>query len=86
MELRETFFFWKIGVPESYYLEYVEFSSQIAADPSVSKIHEIDVKLIQMLQYPSISLLHKFLHFIDNFVYSRLHFSVIILYIVDKLA
>ena len=46
MELREPFFFWKIGVPESYYLEYVEFSCQITADPPVSKIHEIDVKLI----------------------------------------
>lgn len=86
MELRESFFFWKISVPKSYYLKYVEFSCQITADPPVCKIHEIDVKLIQMLQYSSISLLYEFLHFIDNFVNSWLHLSVIVLHIVDKFA
>ena len=86
MELRESFFFWKISVPQSYYLKYVEFSCQITADPPVCKIHEIDVKLIQMLQYSSISLLYEFLHFIDNFVDSWLHLSVIVLHIVDKFA
>ena len=86
MELRESLFFWKISVPESYYLKYVEFSCQITADPSVCKVHEIDVKLIQMLEYPSISLLYEFLHFIDNFVNPRLHLRVIILNIVDKFA
>jgi hypothetical protein len=39
-----------------------------------------------MLQYPSIGLFHKFLHFIDNFVYPRLHLSVIILYIINQFA
>ena len=86
MELRESFFFWKISVPQSYYLKYVEFSCQITADPPVCKIHEIDVKLIQMLQYSSISLLYEFLRFIDNFVNSWLHLSVIVLHIVDKFA
>ena len=67
-------------------LKYFEFSCQITADPPVCKIHEIDVKLIQMLQYSSISLLYEFLHFIDNFVNSWLHLSVIVLHIVDKFA
>ena len=57
MELRETFLFWEVGVPWANNLEYIEFSCQIAADPTIGKVHEIDIELVKMLENTRIDLL-----------------------------
>ncbi len=44
VELRETFFLWEVGVPESDYLDNVEFSGQVAANPAIREVDEIDIK------------------------------------------
>lgn len=78
VELGETFFFREVSVPKSYYLVDVELSHQVAVGPSVSKVHEFDVHVIQVFQKFRFLLLDKFLHFADSFVNSRLAFNKII--------
>lgn len=46
MKLGESLFLREIGVPQSYNLKYIEFSGEIAANPPVSKIHEVYVKVV----------------------------------------
>ena len=85
VELWETFFFWKVGVPDADNLENVEFSSQIAGYPAVGKVHKNYVHLLQIIQRFCIDLFYYRFHFIDHFVYSRLQICVIVLNIVYKL-
>ena len=85
MKLWKTILFREIGVPKANNLEYVELSSQIATHPSVSKVHEIDIELVQVWEDPSIGLLDKFLHFIDNLMHPWLIVCVVVLDVVNEL-
>ena len=49
MELGKAFFFRQIRVPNPDSLINAELSSQIAIHPSVGEIHEVYVKVLQML-------------------------------------
>jgi hypothetical protein len=49
VQLRKTFFLREVSVPQSDYLVDVELPCEIACDPPVSEVHEIYIKLVQML-------------------------------------
>ena len=50
VELRKSFVFGEVGVPKSNCLINVEFSSKVARNPPVRKVHEIYVKFFKVFQ------------------------------------
>lgn len=83
MELREPFILGKVSVPQPYGLVNVELSCQVARHPSVSKVHKIDVQIFQVLKDFRVFLLNQSLHFVYDFVDTRLQLSIIILNVVN---
>ena len=83
MELRKSFLFGKIGVPQSDDLVHIEFSCQIAGYPPVSEIHEDDVHRLEMSERFLVDLLDDSLHLVYHLMYTRLHFGVVILNVIN---
>ena len=86
MELRETFVLWQVCVPYSNDLVDVKLSGQVTRDPSIGKIHEHDLFILKILQIAGIDLLNDSFHLVDHFVDTRLHISIVVLYVIDQLA
>ena len=64
MDLREAIFLCEVGIPHSQVLVYVKLSGQIAVDPTVGKVHEVNLKLIEVRQDLGILLLDDGFHFL----------------------
>lgn len=85
VELREAVLLGEICVVEAHYLVNVEFAGELASDPSICKVHERDVVLLQMCQHSRIHLLNHSLHLIQYFMNSRLMIGIVVLHIVYEL-
>lgn len=86
VELREAFILGEVSVPESDGLHDVELASEVATHPSVGEVHEVDIQLVKMLQRFTVLLFDQLLHFVEDFVHSRLQLDVVILNVIYKFA
>jgi len=84
MELGKAFIFREVSVPESYGLIDVEFPGKVTAYPPVRKVHKVDIKFLQVLEYLRVCLLHKCFHFVNYFVNSWLQLSVVVLNVINN--
>lgn len=83
MKLRKAFLFRKVSVPQLDNLINIEFSSQVATYPAIGKIHKDQVHFLQMLERLHILLFNNCFHFVEHFVHTGLHLSVVVLDVGD---
>lgn len=72
VELREPVFLREVRVPQPHNLVDAELSYQVATDPSVGKVHEVYVELVQVVEALGIGLLYQLLHFTYYLMDARL--------------
>lgn len=85
MELRKAFVFGEVGVPYTNSLINIKLTSQVAADPSVSKRDKIYFQRFQMLKAIRIVFLDQRFHLVNNLMNSGLQVCIVILDVVDEL-
>ena len=85
VELQKALILRKIRVPYPNSLVDGKLSREVAVHPPVGKVHKVYLQIFQVLEYFRVRLLNKRLHFIDDFVDTRLKIRVVVCDVVDEL-